>query len=91
MNQETDELSLINNRFAGSEVLIERAFLENSVFRSLCEDYRECAEALERWKNSESENAAERQKEYAEMLIELEHDIKDWLEAMAQATGQRKV
>lgn len=87
MNQETDALSLINRCFAGSEMLIARAFRENAVFRSLCEDYRECAEALERWKNSESENAAERQKEYAEMLVELEHDIKDWLEAMAQATG----
>ena len=90
MTRDRDTLLRINQCFEGPEVFIEQVYRKNAVFRSLCKDYRECAEALERWNQSESEVAVERQMEYAEMLQELKQEIQDWLEAVEQQRGTTK-
>jgi hypothetical protein len=41
----------------------------------MCEDYRQCAEALRHWNESASEEAPARRKEYAALLRDLEAEI----------------
>ena len=72
-------LSLILTNFEGSNDIIERTFRQNADFRSLCEDYYTCHQALKRWQVSGAAAAAQRQQEYTEWLTELEQDVRDWL------------
>ena len=53
MVSKQDTRSLVKREFPGRESLVERAYRENRSFRDLCGDYRDCAEALERWRRSE--------------------------------------
>jgi len=41
----------------------------------LCEDYRQCAEALQHWNQSLDEDAPARMQEYRALLQELEDEI----------------
>ena len=59
---------------------IERACAESSCFRSICEDFRECSEALIHWNKIISSEAGTRTEEYRELLRELEQEILGWLE-----------
>jgi hypothetical protein len=81
MPGKTNILNLITARFAGHDSLIERAYRYDASFRSLCEDYRDCAETIERLRKEGSTIAAARREEYAEVLEELGCDIRDWLES----------
>ena len=69
--------------FPGRDELIERAFRRNSSFRDLCQDYRKCATALERWRRSDSEASSVRAREYADLLAELELELEGWLDIAA--------
>ncbi len=82
MDPNTDTLTLIKTCFGGRDALIERAFRQSESFRSLCEDYHECAAALDRWKHRDAPNASLRRQEYAELLVELDREIQRWLEAL---------
>ncbi len=82
MDVDRDTLSLIRTSFAGRERLIECAFGENPSFQTLCEDYRQCNEALQRFKQLEAFEAPSRQQEYADLLVDLGSEIQNWLEAM---------
>jgi hypothetical protein len=74
-----DILTLITARYAGQDLLIERACRHDTSFRSLCEDYRDCGDALERLRKEDSTVAATRREEYTELLEELGCEIRDWL------------
>lgn len=74
-------LSLIQSSFSGQKELIERAFLEDESFRSLCEDYHECVMVLRRWKQEETAESYLRRREYAELLVDLDREIQTLLEA----------
>jgi hypothetical protein len=80
MPAKTNILNLITARFAGQDLLIERAYRHDASFRSLCEDYRDCVDAIERLQNEGSTIAATRREEYTEVLEELGCEIRDWLE-----------
>jgi hypothetical protein len=80
MPAKTNTLNLITARFAGQDLLIERAYRHDATFRSLCEDYRDCADAIERLRKEDSTIAATRREEYTELLEELGCEIRDWLE-----------
>ena len=73
-------LNLITAHFAGQDLLIERAYRQDTSFRSLCEDYRDCVDVIERLRNEGSAIAATRREEYTELLEELGCEIRDWLE-----------
>ena len=62
-------------RFPDRKPAIAGLFKESRDFQSLCEDYRQCLEALRHWKGSEEEDAPARRREYAALLIELEAEI----------------
>jgi hypothetical protein len=82
MGSRQDTKSCVTAAFPGRVSLIERAYRENSSFRSLCRDYRTCAEVLEGWRRSDDKASSPRSREYAELLSELGREIEWWLEAM---------
>ena len=76
----TKILNLITARFAGQDLLIERVYRHDASFRSLCKDYRDCVDVIERLRQEGSTIAATRREEYTVLLEELGCEIGDWLE-----------
>ena len=61
--------------FPGRSDDIKRLFKENREFQSICEDYRQCAEALHHWSQSHVKEAPARRREYAILRQELIDEI----------------
>ena len=61
--------------FPGNRDDIKRLFKENREFQSICEDYRQCAEALHHWSQSNEKKAPNRRQEYEQLLKELMDEI----------------
>ena len=61
--------------------VIERLFVKDEMFFSLCEDYQVCSAALQHWNRIDSEEAPERRQEYASLLTDLEEEIHQILRA----------
>jgi hypothetical protein len=76
-------------RFEGWRRQIESEYRRSEPFRALCDDWRVCAEAGERWRSSQAPIAAQRRREYREWLAELEQEIEDWLQHDLPATPIR--
>ena len=68
-------LFYVVKRFPDRKNHILKFFKDNQNFQVICDDYRQCSKALQRWKKSESEEAAARRKEYMDLLQELELEI----------------
>ena len=90
MDPNANMLTLIKTCFGGRDALIERAFRQSESFRSLCEDYHECAAALDRWKRRDTSDALSRRQEYADLLVELDREIQRWLEALETGAASRR-
>jgi len=75
-----DSINQVIKHFEGWECYIEIACQESGEFRSLCEDYAVCASSLENWQASDAAVAVQRQKEYTELLAELNQEILGWLD-----------
>jgi hypothetical protein len=56
---------------------IKRLYKESQEFQTVCADYRQCAEALQHWKQSNAKEAPTRRQEYEQLLQELVDEI--WL------------
>ena len=67
-------------RFPEARAALQRLFRDSTSFQSLCEDYRDCLAALQYWEQSTSAEAAALAKSYAELLGELEQEVKQFLE-----------
>ena len=83
-------LSMIQARFPGRERSIARAFGENRSFRDLCDDYRKCDSAVDRWQRTKGKGAVSRRQEYEELLEELHFEIRAWLDAMESVSAHKK-
>jgi hypothetical protein len=59
---------------------LQRLFRDNVSFQSLCEDYRDCLAALQYWEQSTSGEASALAGAYAELLGELEQEVRQFLE-----------
>lgn len=69
---------------------MRRLFQESLSFQSLCNDYRECLAALQNWQQSTSEEAPDWRDEYANLLWELEQEVRQYLANQAAfSTGPR--
>lgn len=68
-------LLTICDRFPDRVEKIKALFNNDESFKTLCEDYRRCAEALQHWNQSLDENASMRVGEYEALLRELEEEI----------------
>lgn len=62
-------------RFPDRKETIKALFEKNESFQTLCDDYRQCAEALRYWNRSSDEDAPARMREYKALLRELEEEI----------------
>jgi len=62
-------------RFPERKEAIRELFKTNEFFKTLCEDHRRCAEALQHWNQSAEISAPERRHEYQRLLKELEEEI----------------
>ena len=72
-------LFYVVKRFPGHKDTILKFFRENQDFQAICDDYRQCAQALNRWSQSASEKASARRGEYADLLEELDREIIQYL------------
>ena len=68
-------LPLVLSKFPDHKDKIKRLFRENESFQSLCEDYRQCSEALKYWNQSAAEEAPARGEEYGTLLRDLAEEI----------------
>jgi len=83
-------LSLIMNRFPKEGQALRRLFQESLSFQSLCNDYQECLAELQNWQQSTSEEAPAWRDEYGHLLLELEQEVRQYLENQAAfSTGPR--
>jgi hypothetical protein len=73
-------LSLITDRFPEEGLALRRLFKKSLSFQSLCNDYRECLAELQNWQQSSSEEAPAWRAEYAQLLLELEQEVRQYLE-----------
>jgi hypothetical protein len=73
-------LAPILEKFLEARVKIQHLFCESPSFQSLCEDYRDCLAAWRYWRQSASEDAPALCQSYAELLKELEQEIREYLE-----------
>ena len=80
-----DPLACVVTRLPARAEAITAEFGRSESFRSLCEDFQVCVEAVARWQRKEGPAAVERRREYAESLAELEQEIGSWLDRSAAA------
>ena len=65
-------------RFPDQRTEIVRRSVVAPDFRSLCQEYEDCARALKHWSQA-AEAPSERVLEYTQLLEELEHEIQEIL------------
>jgi len=74
-------LASILEKFPETAARIRELFLQSPDFQSLCEDYRECLANWRHWRQAASEQAPDYLKIYAELLQELEQEVRQFLES----------
>ena len=65
----------VAKRFPDHKDTVKQLFQGSETFHSMCEDYRRCAEAMQHWNQSASDEAPVRREEYAALLRDLEAEI----------------
>jgi hypothetical protein len=70
-------------RFAEHGDQVARRLAADSEFRSLCQEYEVCAQALAHWSQAAQESP-DRVTEYTQLLEELEQEIREILETESQ-------
>ena len=55
--------------------ILKRLYKKNQEFQTICEDYRQCAEALHHWNQSHEKEAPARIHEYEQLFQELTDEI----------------
>jgi hypothetical protein len=73
-------LPSVLEKFPEEAAKIRELFLRSPSFQSLCEDYRACLVAWQYWRQASSEDAPALGQSYAELLQELEQEIREYLE-----------
>ncbi len=73
-------LASVLENFPGAVARIRELFQRSPDFQSLCEDYRECLANWRHWRQADSKQAPDYCKIYAELLQELEQEVRQYLE-----------
>jgi hypothetical protein len=76
----TPGIFAVMRRFPERKRDIQRFFKEDLRFRTLCDDYGRCAEALGYWNQFTSEETAGYRQDYTELVRELESEIEKLIE-----------
>ena len=79
-------LASVLEKFPEAAARIWELVQQSPSFQSLCEDYRDCLAAWQYWRQAASEEAPALCQSYAELLQELEQDVRQYLE-QEQAPG----
>jgi hypothetical protein len=80
MDQMNEDLRVVINRLPHYEVILKKHFIGNSEFRSMCEDYRKCHDALIYWTLMKTRESVGPREEYVALLAELEAEIIQFLD-----------
>ena len=88
MKSKQDARSLVVRAFPGHEAAIDRSLRNHASFRELCEDYRKCAAALNRWQRLNGDGPSSRSREYGELLAELAGELEAWLKDLEESQGR---
>ncbi len=62
-------------RFPEQRAVIMRRFKDSESFQALCEDYKQCSDALQYWSQVDSDKSLLQKAEYKELLQSLEFEI----------------
>ena len=81
-----DKLQKILRRFPNKCEIIRRLIAKNPDFRTICEDYGDCINALQYWRQSSASQAEDRVNEYQTLVDELEKEIVEALVAADKMT-----
>ena len=73
-------LESVMEKFPEAVNSIWELFQQSASFQSLCEDYRDCVAAWQYWRQATSEDAPALCQSYAELLQELEQEVRQYLE-----------
>jgi hypothetical protein len=68
-------LFLILRRFLDRKDDLRQMYRASKSFRSICQNYQKCSEALRYWAEAEHEQALDRQREYSALLHDLELEV----------------
>ena len=79
-------LASVLEKFPEGAARIRELVLRSPSFQSLCEDYRDCLAAWQYWRQATSGEAPALCQSYAELLQELEQEVRQYLE-QEQAPG----
>jgi hypothetical protein len=73
-------LTPVLEKFPEATARIRELFQQSPSFQSLCEDYRDCLTAWQYWRQAASEEAQTLCQSYAELLQELEQEVRQYLD-----------
>ena len=73
-------LASVLENFPGAVARIRELFQQSPDFQLLCEDYRECLANWRHWRQADSEQGIDYCRIYAELLQELEQEVRQYLE-----------
>jgi hypothetical protein len=73
-------LAPLLEKFPAAAAMIRQLFQRSPSFNSLCDDYRDCLAAWRHWRQAASEDAPALCRSYAELLQELEEEVRQYLE-----------
>lgn len=82
MSTNAAALAVIKGGFSAQREKVELEFESSEVFRNLCEEFEQCSNAIEHWKNDKSAYAEQREQEYVDLLAELHQEIGSWLDKL---------
>ena len=71
-------LFLVIERFPDRRDVFKRLYKDHEGFRTLCENYRQCLEALRYWAQVDTQLAPARHREYHSLLKELERELRQY-------------
>ena len=70
----------VMQRFPECKDTLRQLYRTSESFQAICHNYKRCSKARDYWAESEHEEALSRQQEYAELIRELEQEIRQSLE-----------
>jgi hypothetical protein len=73
-------LASVLEKFPEAAARIRELFQQSPSFHSLCENYRDSLAAWQYWRQAASEDAPALCQSYAELLQELEQEVRQYLE-----------
>jgi hypothetical protein len=79
-------LASVLEKFPGRAARLRELFQQSPSFQSLCEDYQDCLAAWQYWRQADSAEAPALCQSYAELLQELDQEVRQYLEP-EQAPG----